>query len=59
LSPEEDKAKTRPPAYFDPIANSFSQVGSMATARRGHSGVVLPGGKVLVSGDNNNRNTLP
>jgi hypothetical protein len=33
---------------FDPIANAFSQVGSMTVARRKHSAVVLPGGKVLV-----------
>lgn len=37
---------------FDPIANSFSAVGAMTTPRVGHSAVLLPGGKVLITGGN-------
>jgi hypothetical protein len=35
---------------YDPAANSWSEVASMASARRAHIAVKLPNGKVLVAG---------
>jgi N-acetylneuraminic acid mutarotase len=35
---------------YDPLSNTWSAAGSMATARSGHSATLLPNGKVLVAG---------
>jgi hypothetical protein len=43
---------------FDPATGLFTATGSMTTARRGHTAVLLPNGKVLLAGGTDGKNTL-
>ncbi|MBK9516923.1 MAG: putative Ig domain-containing protein [Anaeromyxobacter sp.] len=35
---------------YDPVADTFTQTGSLATPRGGHTATLLPGGQVLIAG---------
>jgi hypothetical protein len=44
---------------YDPVTNSWSPAGTMGIGRTGHAAVLLPSGKVLVTGGGSTGQQFP